>query len=125
MIALASSKREFKCPVCEVTVNRQSRQQAYCSRKCMRKANYAKNAGLGLLLGQDTALGPDPHKKSNENNIPQWPKTRSSVRFRDGIVGPRSVIDAVVIASREWQKVVSSDGVVSYVSHLAQRALKS
>lgn len=123
MTALASSKRRFKCPVCERTVERQSRQQVYCSRKCMRKANYAKNAGLGLLLGQDTAVGPDPHKNSNENNILQWPKSRSSTCFRDGIVGPRRVTDVEVVAGREWQEVVSSDGVVCYVSRLAQRAL--
>jgi hypothetical protein len=60
MTALASNKRRFKCPVCERTVDRQSRTQVYCSPKCMRKGNYSKKAGLGLLLGQDTALVPTP-----------------------------------------------------------------
>ena len=39
------------------------------------------------------------------------------------IVGPRSVIHAEIIAGREWQEVVSADGVKSYVSRLGKRAL--
>jgi hypothetical protein len=33
------------------------------------------------------------------------------------------VIHAAVIAGREWQEIVSSDGVKSYVSRVAKRAL--
>jgi hypothetical protein len=73
MIALASSKRRFKCPVCQTVVARQSRTQVYCSAKCMRKANYARKAGEGRLLGQDTALVRTPHKNDSERNILQWP----------------------------------------------------
>ena len=65
----------------------------------------------------------DPHKSSNENNILQWPKTRSSRVPSDGIVGPRQVIGAEIIAGREWEDVVSSGGVKSYVSRLTRRAL--
>jgi hypothetical protein len=65
----------------------------------------------------------NPHKISNENNILQWPKSRSSTCFKDGIVGPRRVIERAVIAGREWQEIVSSDGVKSYVSRLTRRAL--
>src|SRR5262245_22269311 len=127
MNALASSKRRFTCPICDCTVNRQSRQQIYCSSKCMRRANYARKAGLALLLGQDTALVPDPHKSSNENNILQWPKTVSGTCHNgrsDGIVGPAKVIHAEVIAGRDWQEVVSSGGVTIYVSRLTTRALR-
>jgi len=49
-----------RCPACDRTVSRQSRLQVYCSTKCMRRANYARRAGSGLLLGQDTALVPNP-----------------------------------------------------------------
>jgi len=123
MTDLASSKRRFKCPVCERAVDRQSRTQVYCSPKCMRKANYARKAGEGRLLGQDTALVRTPHKNDSENNILQWPKSRPTICFRNGIVGPRKVIDVEVIAGREWEEVVSSDGVKSYVSRLTRRAL--
>src|SRR5262249_44483476 len=125
MIALASSKRRLKCPVCTAIVDRESRTQVYCSSKCMRKANYARKAGQGLLLGQDSPLVRTPHKISKENNILQWPKSRSSICFRGGIFGPPKAIDVEVIAGCEWQEVVSSDGVTAYVSQLAKRALAS
>src|SRR5262245_10929379 len=57
-----------KCPVCERSVERRSRQQRYCSRRCMKAANYARKAGSGELLGHDTALGPNPHKSANKIN---------------------------------------------------------
>jgi hypothetical protein len=40
----------------------------------MRKANYARKAGSGLLVGQDTLLVPTPPKSPSENNVLQWPK---------------------------------------------------
>ena len=107
------------CPVCERSVERQSRQQIYCSAKCMRKANYARKAGLGQLLGQDTALVPNPTKFSREINDLQRAKSTSSAR----IIGPRRVIQAAVVDTREWTEVVSTSGVVSYVSRITQRAL--
>lgn len=43
--------------------------------------------------------------------------------YRGGIVGPRAVIKAEVIDSREWQEVISTDGVNTYVAQLRKRAL--
>ena len=119
MSALASSKRRLKCPVCERTVERQSRQQQFCSTKCRMKAWRVKIPSEGGYTLSVT----NPHKKDNENNILQWPKSRSSTCFKDGIVGPRRVVDVEVTAGRDWQEVVSSNGVKSYVSRLVQRAL--
>jgi hypothetical protein len=125
---LATNKRRFPCPVCERIVERQSRTQVYCSPKCMRKGNYARKAGLGLLSGQDTAVVPTPHKSSNENNVLQWPKSRSSGAEKaprtDGIIGPKRVIDVEVVAGRDWREIVSSSGVKSYVSRVTARALR-
>ena len=126
---LATNKLRFRCPVCERVVERQSRTQVYCSSKCMQKGNYARKAGLGLLSDPPhTALVPTPHKSSNENKVLQWPKSRSSsaetAARTDGIIGPKRVIDAEVIAGREWEEIVSSGGVVSYVSRLAMPALR-
>jgi len=45
----------------------------------MRKGNYARKAGSGVLPGQDAALVLTPHKSSNENNILQWPKSGLSL----------------------------------------------
>jgi hypothetical protein len=41
----------------------------------------------------------------------------------DGIVGPREVIRAEVINGRDWQEIISSSGVRSYVSRIAKPAL--
>lgn len=72
-----------RCPVCDRTAERQSRQQIYCSPKCMRRGNYARKVGSGELLGHDTALVPDPQKLSRQNSILQRPKTGSSI-FANG-----------------------------------------
>jgi len=127
-----SARRDapVQCPVCNRTTERRSRQHVYCKRSCMRRANYARKASLGLLPGQDTALVPDPHKSSNENNNLQRPKTGSSPRrggpprgiSSSGIVGPRHVIQVEIIDVPEWEEVTSSDGVTSYVSYLGKRA---
>jgi hypothetical protein len=128
MIEPVRRNEPVRCPICNRTVKRKSRQQVYCSPKCMRKGNYVRKAGLGQLVGQDTALIPNPPKKVSENNILQWPKWRSSILAKglrsDGIVGPRSVIQTEVIAGRKWEEVVSSSGVRSYISRLTRRALR-
>jgi len=86
----------------------------------MRRANYVRKAGSGLLVGQYTALVPDPYKSSRHINGLQGKKTWSSA----GIVGPRKVIQVEVIAGRVWQEIVSTDGVKSYVTQLSKRTLK-
>jgi len=101
-MTLASSKRRFRCPVCERTVERKSRTQTYCSAKCMRKGNYARKAGSGLLLGQDTALVPTPHKSPNENKVLQWPKTGSSLSR----TGPLNILGG---GSWKWPVAVQLD----------------
>jgi hypothetical protein len=97
----------------------------------MRRANYARKAGSGLLPGQDTALRPDPRTSSNEYNNLQRPKTDSSPRrtssprsiASNGIVGPRQVIKVEIIDSRNWKEITSSNGLRSYVSYIGKRAL--
>jgi hypothetical protein len=52
------------------------------------------------------------------------PPNRASARISTrGIVGPACAIRAEVINARDWEEVVSSDGVVSHVSRLGKRAL--
>jgi hypothetical protein len=51
------------------------------------------------------------------------PKNRGSISCR-GIVGPSCAIEAEIIKARRWEEVVSSDGVVSYVSRIGKRALR-
>jgi hypothetical protein len=119
-LAQAPRKNQsLRCPICEGTFRRRARQQRYCSPKCMRKANYVRRAGSGLLLGQDTALVRNPPKSSHDFNELKRAKTRSS----SSIIGPQKVIQAEIIAGREWQEVISANGVTSYVGRITGRAL--
>jgi hypothetical protein len=104
------------CPACEHKVARRSRQQKFCSKRCAEKARQRSRKAV---LGQDTRVPADPHKSSREINALQVTKTVST----DGIIGPRKVIDAELVAGRNWEQVVSASGVVSYVSSLGRRAL--
>ena len=92
-----------RCPMCERVVARRSRQQRYCSPKCMRAANYARKAGSGQLLGQDTALIPDLHKSLSKNNSLQAAKTGSSLFFN----GPLNLLGG---GSWRWPEAGVLDG---------------
>jgi hypothetical protein len=79
MIALASNKRRLKCPVCERTIERKSRQQNFCSTRCRMRVFREKMPARSGYTGGVT----NPQKSSNENNVLQWPKTRSSLSCND------------------------------------------
>jgi hypothetical protein len=52
------------------------------------------------------------------------PKNTADVSISGrGIVGPKCAIRAEVINARDWEEVLSSNGVVSYVSRIGKRAL--
>lgn len=70
-----------RCPVCPRTVERQSRQQVYCSRKCMRKGNNARKPADAFKPARHGGTGAirNPHKSASENNVLQRPQTRSSL----------------------------------------------
>ena len=77
-----SKQQSVHCPVCERRFQRRARQQRYCGSRCMRKANYARKAGSGLLLGQDTTFVRNPPKIANGNSAIGRGKTRSSVSVK-------------------------------------------
>ena len=60
-----------------------------------------------------------PPKKSNSFNGPKTGKTLRS----GGIIGPRAVIQAEVIAGREWEDVVSAGGVKSQQTIIRKSAI--
>jgi hypothetical protein len=114
MIATPHRDAPVRCTVCDRTVQRRSREQVYCSPKCMRKANYARKAGSGLLLGQDTTLVRNPHKIPNENNVLQWPKRGASLSFNAplNLLGGGSWrwpeakrLDSKTLANIRWSEV--------------------
>jgi len=52
-------------------------------------------------------------------------QTRNASRVScKGIVGPRRVIETEVIAGRNWDEVISPDGVRCYVSRLTEPVLR-
>jgi hypothetical protein len=54
------------------------------------------------------------------------PKNRASASISArGFVGPKCAIEAEVINARDWEKVVSPGGVLSYVSRIGKRALQA
>jgi hypothetical protein len=60
--------------------------------------------------------------QQNQGSLP--PKITTEDPYRGGIAGPGYAIRAEVIHARNWQEVVSSGGVVSYVSRLTARVLR-
>ena len=74
MTALASNKRQFKCPVCERIVARKSRQQNFCSTRCRMKASRSAGASKTDARYPYSGGVTDPPKFDNKNNILPWPK---------------------------------------------------
>jgi hypothetical protein len=104
-----------RCPVCDKRVQRQARQQTYCSRKCRQRAHYDKSVAEGRfdpLLGKDTRLPTNPPQKSCNFSELQATKTGSSRR----IYGPARVIERELFAGGDWRVVTSADGVVCHVA---------
>ena len=104
-----------QCAVCGREVTRASRQQKYCSRRCRQQAHYEKSVAEGRfdpLLSPSTALPTKPPKKSNGVNGLQAAKSASTLR----IYASRRVIEAELIAGRDWTAVASPDGVVCLVA---------
>jgi hypothetical protein len=66
-------------------------------------------------------FGPFRNKigRTDDKTAPEAP------RYRGGIVGPKCAVQAAVINARDWEEVVSSGGVVSYVSRIGKRALQA
>jgi hypothetical protein len=104
------------CPACERKVTRKSRQQKFCSKRCAEKGRLRVRK---FVLGQGTGVPADPHKSANKNNDLQRAISRSSA----SIIGPRTVVEAEIVAGRQWREVVSSSGVRSSVCQIRKSAL--
>jgi endogenous inhibitor of DNA gyrase (YacG/DUF329 family) len=81
MTTLASSNRLLKCPICERIVDRQARQQVFCSTRCRKRAARERTAGALKIAGRypHSGRGTNPHKSASKNNNLQWPKPGSSL----------------------------------------------
>jgi hypothetical protein len=110
------------CPICGRVVPRRARQQRFCSTKCReqgkvpRKNRNKKSAPLPPYL-----KATEPLEKANGFNVLRAQKSGSRV----GSNVPREAIEAEIFGGREWQQVVSPDGVVCEVAVLRPRTLQS
>jgi hypothetical protein len=105
------------CRVCGRCVERAARQQLYCSRACRERG---KERVRKASLGPTTGAPPNPLKKLNGANGLHGSKARSSTP--QNLL--RDVIETEIFAGRSWRPVISSDGVVCWVSTLRPRALR-
>jgi hypothetical protein len=118
-MTLATSRNApVVCDGCGRKVQRRSRQQRYCSRRCRQRGNYSQKVARGDFSGRTIALPTNLIKKRHQINEVQRAKTLSSTR----IIGPPQVI-AIELFDRLWESTVSPDGIVAEVSRLRPRAL--
>jgi hypothetical protein len=68
-----------RCPACDRTVGRRSRQQIFCSTRCRKRAHKAPWTLKTPVSYHPSEEGTNPPKSPNENNVLQWPKTGSSL----------------------------------------------
>ena len=112
------------CAHCGRMVRRKSRQQRFCGRRCRVSAHRAKLAVQPIKIdaryprsGRETK----PRKKANKSRQLRERLLRSTSR----ILAPADVIEIEVFGGLSWQRVVSSDGVVTEVAYLRKPTLVS
>jgi hypothetical protein len=115
---------------CTNSVERRScgRQRRFCSDDCRVRAHRISLQGPPKLAPDDTQATPeDLNAPAPVSSISLQAKSKTYepryAGLSDGIVGPREVIRAEVINGRDWQEIISSSGVRSYVSRIAKPAL--
>jgi|GEM_PF-1168554 hypothetical protein len=115
-----------------VTQSARGRSRKFCSAACRIRVHRCNETPGALITHPAELNAPDasPAKTgiyvTSKINDLATPTNRASVSISGrGIVGPRCAIQAEVINARDWEEVVSPDGVVSYVSRIGKRALRA
>ena len=115
-----------------VTQPVRGRFRKYCSDACRIRVHRryetpdASTAHPAELNAPDASPAKTGSYVTSKINDLAAPTNRASVSISGrGIVGPRCAIQAEVINARDWEEVVSPDGVVSYVSRIGKRALRA
>src|SRR5262245_34079190 len=122
------SQAPLKCgaPDCTNAIEQKAKGRAkrFCSARCRKAASRCHEIpgrpnGHQANLNTPTAFQSiSGQKKTKDFNARKTAVAR-------GVVSPRSVIQAEIIDSRDWTKVISSSGVVSYVSRVPKPALRN
>ena len=110
----------LRCQKCgkPLHAKRGSRRQLYCSYKCRDEARRSRNfAALACTRRGSQGI---PRSVENQPLVSNGYKAYYVVR-PPCIVGPALVIETEVIANRNWQSVVSPDGVTAQVARYRTR----
>ena len=121
MSAPLASRRDAPviCAGCGRQVQRQSRQQRFCSTRCQQQARTRARPRMdGRPIKNDqratlAVLRHEPSKKPNRIKGPNFAR----------IGGPPDVLDVEVFGGRQWRPAVSGGGVPIEVGRLRARAL--
>ena len=111
-ISHATARRDVpvRCRACGRPVERGARQQRFCSTRC-RKRDWGKKRCRKAGLAPDAGGATNPPKKLNQVNGVQGAKRVPN----PPVFAPARIIERELFAGRQWDRTVSSDGVVSYV----------
>ncbi len=94
-------------PTCGRRVKRRSRRQRYCSDRC---GQMARHYAVQPVLGGDTRDDRNTPKNANV------PKVLHKVKSKSDLI--RNAVQTELFADRKWERVVSPDGVVAFVTQL-------
>jgi|SRR5262249_33948139 len=125
----AKGFQEKTCAACSRPIERlvrRGRQRRFCSNLCKQRSFRSALATDVKVADLKSPTGIFPKKShfvTSEINGLATPSNRLFSVYRGGIQGPRRVIDAVVLRSRQWTEMLSASGVRSYVSRIAKPAL--
>jgi hypothetical protein len=102
------------CDNCGREVERQARQQRFCSARC-KEAARGRRRSRKALLTRDAGAPSHPLKKLNGFSALEGPESRSSL--------VRTAIETEFFGGRTWRPAVSSGGVEVEVARIRPRAL--
>lgn len=101
-------------PACGRRVKRWSRRQKYCSDRCRQMTGHY---AVKPVLGGDTWNDRNPNKNINVSNVLRVAKSKSDLM--------RNAVQTEFFAGYEWERVVSPDGVVTFVTQLRRPSYSS
>jgi hypothetical protein len=102
----------IQCEHCNQTVERKSRKQRYCSAACKMRAARGQGSGAADSGTPAPVSCYAPPEKSNDFNGAKTAKTPAPT----GISGPLDAVEGW----RKWERIVSTDGVVSYATFVGK-----
>ena len=112
------------CAVCGHALVRKhtGRKPRFCSDRCRDRARKGRKSAF-----RGTVLGVGSHRPRYARNSDVNSKACKPVFAGRGSVDPRlwhTIIEVEVFAGRDWQKIISRDGVPSEIAVLRARALR-